>query len=196
MSDEFTASAFIPAMPMAVYLAWLDGVKHAEMTGADAHCEPLMNTPFDAWDGYIHGMNLHLDPGRHIVQSWRTAEFPSDAPDSRVEVSLQPEGNGTRLTLRHTGIPEGQAELYERGWHDHYFRPMQEYFIHAGISGVPLGARVTEVIRKVQSGEAAPSQSHADQSRPSDFADSSPSEHHIDEEIGRASCRERVYGLV
>ena len=165
MSDEFTVSAFIPALPLAVYLAWLDGTKHSEMTGAEAHCEPAPGAAFDAWDGYIRGTNVELEPGRRIVQRWRTAEFPGDAPDSLVEIALAPEGNGTRLTLIHTNIPQGQGHLYQEGWQDHYFRPMQEYFVHAGIGGVPHGARVTEVIRKVQSGEAAPLPSHGDQAQ-------------------------------
>src|SRR5690606_39588696 len=60
--------------------------------------------------------------------------------------------------------------VYALSLHDalpiYYFRPMQEYFIHAGISGVPHGARVTEVIRKVQSGEAAPVAQSADAVEP------------------------------
>jgi uncharacterized protein YndB with AHSA1/START domain len=157
MPDEFTTSAFIPALPMAVYLAWLDGAKHSEMTGADAHVEAAIGGPYDAWDGYIHGTTLALDPGRRIVQRWRTAEFPGDAPDSTIELTLTPEGNGSRLSIKHTGIPEGQGKLYESGWQDHYFRPMQEYFIHAGISGVPLGASVTEILHRVSTGQASPS---------------------------------------
>jgi hypothetical protein len=35
---------------------------------------------------------------------------------------------GTRITFRHTDIPEGQSARYEQGWIDHYFRPMKEYF--------------------------------------------------------------------
>jgi uncharacterized protein YndB with AHSA1/START domain len=157
MPDEFTTSAFIPALPMAVYLAWLDGAKHSEMTGADAHVEAAIGGPYDAWDGYIHGTTLALDPGRRIVQRWRTAEFPGDAPDSTIELTLTPEGNGSRLSIKHTGIPEGQGKLYESGWQDHYFRPMQEYFIHAGISGVPHGASVTEILHRVSTGQASPS---------------------------------------
>jgi uncharacterized protein YndB with AHSA1/START domain len=157
MPDEFTTSAFIPAMPMAVYMAWLDSAKHGEMTGADAHCEAKPGAPYDAWDGYIQGTTVQLEPGRRIVQRWRTAEFPGDAPDSTIELTLAPEGNGTRLKIKHTGIPEGQGKLYESGWQDHYFRPMQEYFIHAGISGVPAGASLTEILHRVSTGQATPS---------------------------------------
>lgn len=136
MSDSFSLSAFIPASPLQVYAAWLDGDQHTEMTGGAAHSEPVVGASFDAWDGYIHGRNLELEPGRRIVQAWRSTEFPDDAPDSRIELLLEPEGEGTRVTLRHSEIPTGQAESYEKGWHEHYFTPMREYFIRRGLTRV------------------------------------------------------------
>ncbi len=149
MSESFTISAFIPATPLQVYAAWLDGDQHTEMTGGESHGEPVVGSAFDAWDGYIHGMNLELEPARRIVQSWRSAEFPDDAPDSRLELLLENEGDGTRVTLRHWDIPPGQAANYEKGWHEHYFTPMREYFIRRGLTRVmsadqaqPAGASV------------------------------------------------------
>lgn len=136
MSETLTISAFIPASPLQVYAAWLDGEQHTEMTGGAAHSEPVVGASFDAWDGYIHGMNLELEPGRRIVQSWRSSQFPDDAPDSRLELLLEPEGEGTRVTLRHWDIPAGQAQDYEQGWHEHYFTPMREYFIRRGLTRV------------------------------------------------------------
>ena len=41
---------------------------------------------------------------------------------------LESRGETTRLTLRHTHIPDGQAQQYEEGWRDYYFQPMLEYF--------------------------------------------------------------------
>lgn len=136
MSETLTISAFLPASPLQVYAAWLDGEQHTEMTGGAAHSEPVVGASFDAWDGYIHGMNLELEPGRRIVQSWRSSQFPDDAPDSKLELLLEPEGEGTRVTLRHWEIPAGQAQDYEQGWHEHYFTPMREYFIRRGLTRV------------------------------------------------------------
>jgi activator of HSP90 ATPase len=45
-----------------------------------------------------------------------------------VEILLERMKDGTRLTLRHSNIPEGQAESYKQGWEDFYFKPMKEYF--------------------------------------------------------------------
>jgi uncharacterized protein YndB with AHSA1/START domain len=42
---------------------------------------------FTAGGVYMQGATLELDPPRKIVQSWRTTEFPEEAPDSRLEVT-------------------------------------------------------------------------------------------------------------
>jgi uncharacterized protein YndB with AHSA1/START domain len=112
-----------------VYTAWLDSEGHAAMTGgasADARAE--IGAPFSSWDGYIRGVTLELEPGRRIVQAWRTTEFPDHAPDSRLEVLLLPEGDGTRVLVRHAALPEDQVESYRSGWSSFYFEPMQKHF--------------------------------------------------------------------
>jgi uncharacterized protein YndB with AHSA1/START domain len=129
MPESFTVSDLIPASPERVYSAWLDGVAHSAMTGGAATCEPRIGGRFTAWDGYIEGTTLEIDPGRkRIVQSWRSADFPDGAGDSRLEVVFEGEGGGTRLTIRHSEIPEGQGSDYEQGWREHYFTPMRKYF--------------------------------------------------------------------
>jgi activator of HSP90 ATPase len=63
-----------------------------------------------------------------MLMTWRTTEFPKGASDSRVEVVLEPSPGGTRITLRHTEIPTGQAENYRQGWAEYYFEQMKAYF--------------------------------------------------------------------
>jgi activator of HSP90 ATPase len=67
-------------------------------------------------------------PFNHIVQSWRTDEFPAGSPDSQVEITIEPTCTGCQLTLVHTGIPDGQAQQYLQGWDEYYFRPLLNYF--------------------------------------------------------------------
>src|SRR5262245_34301638 len=125
--ERFELEARIPAAPGSVYRAWLTGSEHARMTGGPATGEPSVGADHSAWDGYIRGRNLALEPEARIVQSWRTTEFPESAPDSILEVLLSREGGGTRLVLRHSDIPEGQGAQYREGWVEHYFEPMRKY---------------------------------------------------------------------
>jgi len=128
MSEKLELSIILPASPGRIYQAWLDGEEHGAFTGSPAGVEARVGGSFTAWDGYIWGITLEMEPERRIVQSWRTGDFPAEAPDSRLEVLLEAAVGGARLTLVHTNIPDGQAENYRQGWEDYYFEPMRGYF--------------------------------------------------------------------
>jgi activator of HSP90 ATPase len=129
MTFRFTLHATIPASPSDVYDAWLSSRSHRAMTGsAAARISGKLGAKFTVWDGYITGRNLILVPGRRIVQSWRTTKFTKDDPDSQIEVLLRRAPSGTRLTLRHTNVPDGHFHYRDGGWQKSYFKPMRRYF--------------------------------------------------------------------
>jgi len=127
MAIEFVVSALIPASPEEIYQAWLSSEGHTKMTGASASVSAEVGGEFEAWDGYIHGRNLELESDKRIVQAWRTTEFKDDESDSRIEITLEPVGNQTKVTLKHTRLPPHGGQ-YEQGWVESYFEPMKEYF--------------------------------------------------------------------
>ncbi len=118
--------------PQSIYEAWLDSEEHSAFTGATAKVEGRVGGEMTAWDGYISGVILDLEPYGRIEQSWRTTEFPEGSEDSRLEILLDEVEGGTRLTLLHSDIPDGQGEMYAEGWEDYYFRPMRAYFEGSG----------------------------------------------------------------
>jgi len=128
MKTEFTVSTNLPASPEKIFRAWLSSEGHSAMTGSTAKVEPRVGGKFTAWDGYITGKTLELKPYSRIVQAWRTSEFPDQSPDSRLEILLEAVKDGTKLTLIHSNIPDDQADSYEGGWDDNYFKPMKDYF--------------------------------------------------------------------
>ena len=128
MSNGFKLTAEFPVSPDEIYSAWLSSEGHSGLTGSPATVDGKVGGEFTAWDGYIWGTTIELEPAVKIVQAWRTSEFPDEAPDSRLELLLEPAGGGTRLTLIHTEIPEDQVESYKHGWPESYFEPMQQFF--------------------------------------------------------------------
>ncbi len=128
MSLEFPLSDVIPATPQEIYDAWLDSRGHGAMTGSKANISAKAGAAFSAWDGYISGRNIKLEPGRRIVQSWRTTQFAKADADSQIEVLLEPVKGGTKLTLRHSNVPNGHTSYRDGGWQEHYFEPMKKYF--------------------------------------------------------------------
>jgi uncharacterized protein YndB with AHSA1/START domain len=120
----------IPATPARIYKAWLSSKEHAAMTGvANARQSARVGARHMAADDYMWGTNLALVKDRLIVQSWRTVEFPKSALDSRLTITLAPDGKaGTRLTLIHAGLPASQRTMYASGWREYYWTPMKAYF--------------------------------------------------------------------
>lgn len=126
--NEFELSVIFPATAEEIFDGWLSSEGHAAFTGSPAKVEGGSGGKFSAWDGYIWGVTLETERPRRILQAWRTSEFPEESPDSQVEILLKKIKSGTRLTIKHTNIPEGQAEEYKQGWEDFYFKPMKEFF--------------------------------------------------------------------
>jgi uncharacterized protein YndB with AHSA1/START domain len=126
--EALRVSTTIPAAPTTLYLAWLNSEQHSAMTGGTAKIDPQVGGKFTTSDGYVTGKLVILDLGRRIVMSWRTSDFPREAPDSRVEAHFEALGGSTRLTILHTDIPEGQSEKYRASWNEKYFGPMRTFF--------------------------------------------------------------------
>jgi len=128
MKNGFTISAVIPASISDIYSAWLSSEGHEAMTGNPANVDDKVGGKFSAWDGYIFGSTLEFEPDQRIVQTWRTTEFPDNAPDSRLEILFEEAAKGTNVTLIHSNMPADQVDSYRQGWEDFYFKPMKEYF--------------------------------------------------------------------
>jgi len=83
--------------------------------------------PFSAGEGYIAGVNLELEPGKRILQRWRTTDFAEEDADSMLEITFEGAEGGTLMTIRQWDLPEDGMQ-YKQGWVDWYIRPMQTYF--------------------------------------------------------------------
>jgi activator of HSP90 ATPase len=128
MTYQFTLTDVIPASPETIYDAWLDSRGHTAMTGGKAKMSKRVGGKLSAWDGYISGQNIELVPGKRIVQSWRTTKFTKDDADSQITVTLRPVRAGTKITLKHSNVPDGHTSYEKGGWQTHYFEPMKIYF--------------------------------------------------------------------
>jgi len=130
MPDSLKVSAVFPASAKKLYEAWLNSKEHSAFTGAKAVIEPKAGGSFSAWDSYIQGKTLELEPYQRIVQSWRTSEFLEKSKDSKIEITFEEAKDKikTKITIIHTNIPKGQGKVYKQGWFDYYFTPMKEYF--------------------------------------------------------------------
>lgn len=127
METTLTIHVWLPVGPESFYKIWMNSQLHSEFTGSPAVIDDRAGGTFTAWNGYILGKNLALDPGKRILQSWRTTDFPEDAPDSELELQLEAYTGGTVLTLTHRNLPADQVEDYRLGWEEQYLQPLKDY---------------------------------------------------------------------
>lgn len=147
MAENITVSDIIPARAERVFTAWLDPGEHGKMTGSSATDEG--GGRFTAWDGYISGRTVSSVPHSKIVQAWRTTEFAGADPDSVLTVLLEPAKGGTRVTLVHENLPDGQGASYEQGWTEFYFTPMKAYFTSPGEKVREVGEKLGDALEEV-----------------------------------------------
>jgi activator of HSP90 ATPase len=138
MKEKISVSERFPVESEIIYKAWLSSKEHSAFTGGGkAVVSKALNGKFSVWDSYISGKNLILEPYERIVQSWRATDFPEKHPDSNLEIIFKSEKEGTKVTLNHSGIPEGMSKDYKKGWKDFYFEPMKKYFTRSHGKSLP-----------------------------------------------------------
>jgi len=62
------------------------------------------------------------------VKTWRTADFPHEARDSRVAIEFEPARGGTRVRIRQSDAPPDRLGRFERGWKEHYLDRLARHF--------------------------------------------------------------------
>jgi uncharacterized protein YndB with AHSA1/START domain/GNAT superfamily N-acetyltransferase len=115
------------ATPEELFRAFAQPRIHSAFTGAAATGRTRAGARFTAWDGYITGKTLEVEPGRRIVQEWRTTEWPEGAAPSHLELSFFDHPRGVRVALRQTDVPRTQAGAYRSGWNDYYWKPLRAW---------------------------------------------------------------------
>ena len=112
----------IAARPEVVWSFWVDPSRIVRWMGRSATLEPQPGGEFriDYGNGnVVSGRFVELVEPARLVFTWGW-EDPAEAVrpgGSVVEVELTPDGDGTRLRLRHSGLPD-DAEVagHAEGW--------------------------------------------------------------------------------
>jgi uncharacterized protein YndB with AHSA1/START domain len=116
---DFRASITIDATPERIfeYLVTPEG-----MTSWMGQWAELAPTPGGAFSvdiqGYpIRGEYLAVEPHHHVAVSWGMAGSDELPPGySRVDVTLTPIDDGTRVDLVHSGLPDDRLQGHATGW--------------------------------------------------------------------------------
>jgi uncharacterized protein YndB with AHSA1/START domain len=83
----------------------------------------------------VRGTFVELDPPHRVVFTWGWEGNEHVPPGSTtVEVVLEPDGDGTLMSLRQSGLPDGEsAAMHEEGWK--FFSPRLAVVVAGGDAG-------------------------------------------------------------
>jgi uncharacterized protein YndB with AHSA1/START domain len=117
----------VPCVPAVVFPYFTDPEKYRRWKGLEAELDPRPGGIYrvQMLGGVsIEGEYLVVEPPRRLVFSWGwrgdplpvgMAEVPPGS--TKVEVLFEPDGDGTIVRLRHTGLPTEAADRFHRwGW--------------------------------------------------------------------------------
>jgi uncharacterized protein YndB with AHSA1/START domain len=112
----------IDAPPSLVFEFLTDPAKMVRWMGTEAVLEPWPGGRYHVNpSGHepVSGRVLEITPERRLVFSWgfEGGALPGLPPGhSTVEISLEPDGDGTRLRLTHRDLPSNVHAWHGRGW--------------------------------------------------------------------------------
>ncbi|HEX4705024.1 MAG TPA: SRPBCC domain-containing protein [Pseudonocardiaceae bacterium] len=119
--DVLELSVHIKAAPETVFPYFTEATRYAQWMGSAATLEPVPGGIYRvSMSGGVEavGRFLEIDPPHRVVFTWGWTHDMAVAPGStRVVVTLAEEGGGTRVVLRHHGLPDDeQREHHCKGW--------------------------------------------------------------------------------
>ncbi|MDH4143931.1 MAG: SRPBCC domain-containing protein [Acidimicrobiia bacterium] len=113
---------FIAASPSTVWQFWVDPDRMCEWWGTEAELDPrpggIYRVAMSADGPVMSGTYVELQPCERLVFlfGWEDASLAVRPGSTRVEVTMRPERDGTRLQLRHTDLPAASTEAHRDGW--------------------------------------------------------------------------------
>jgi uncharacterized protein YndB with AHSA1/START domain len=147
-SGEIEVSVRVPGKPEEVFPYFTEPEKYTRWKGLEADLDPRPGGIYrvkmlsGVW---VEGEYLEVERPRRLVFSWGWRGEPLPAMDvfadvppgsSTVEVDFIPDGDGTIIRLRHTGLPTAKAGRFHTwGWSA--YLPRLERTIAEGDPGPP-----------------------------------------------------------
>jgi uncharacterized protein YndB with AHSA1/START domain len=122
-APEIVVDVRLAAPPADVFRYFTEPERYVLWQGVSAELDPrpggIFRVQMEA--GVVEGEYLLVEPPHRVRFSWGWRDHPRVPPgSSTVEIVLEADGDGTRLRLRHGGLPDAAArDLHTAGWHKH-----------------------------------------------------------------------------
>lgn len=129
-SKTLRQQATFSCSPLELYEILMNSKKHGEITGGKAKISNKIPGQFEVFDGYVHGYNIELVPGKKIIQAWHFSEdgWPEDH-FSICTFQLNKIKGGTKLIFTQKGIPIHKYTSLQEGWKQYYWESLKRYLL-------------------------------------------------------------------
>jgi uncharacterized protein YndB with AHSA1/START domain len=127
IAEPYRDSIHIEADPDLVFDYFTRPEALVRWMGDRAVVDPKPGGEFTLWfdERCVQGQYVEVDRPRRLVITWGRRGSREMPPfSSTLEVNFTPEGGGTRVSIVHSGLPEGERPRHELGW-QHYLRRLQ-----------------------------------------------------------------------
>lgn len=120
-TDAIERQLHIAASPETVFDFWIDPERLVRWMGRTATVEPrpggLFRLDYNGSD-ITSGAIVEIDRPHRLVLTWgwEAPGDPTPPGTSTVEVTFTPDGDGTLLRLRHSGLDQESHEGHAVGW--------------------------------------------------------------------------------
>jgi activator of HSP90 ATPase len=112
--------------PETLFEMYMDSKKHAASTGAPAKLSRKVGGAWSAAGGAIGGKNLHIIPGRQVVQTWRAGFWRKGELSILIMTFEKARGEGI-VEVVHVGVPQHDQKGVRSGWPKYYWKPWKKY---------------------------------------------------------------------
>jgi uncharacterized protein YndB with AHSA1/START domain len=126
MTPTITQRVKFPTSPETLFEMYMDSKKHSASTGAPAKLSRKVGGAWQAHGGAIGGKNLHIIPGKQIVQAWRAGFWKKDELSVLI-MTFEKAPGGTIVKIVHVGVPEHDQKGVRNGWPKFYWKPWKKY---------------------------------------------------------------------
>jgi activator of HSP90 ATPase len=127
MPKTIQQSVTLPARAAELYRMYLNPKRHAAITGSPVKISAKRGSSFRAFNGALSGKMLFTQPGRMIIQTWRSTGFGRNDLDSTLILTFWPRGKSGRIQLVHVNVADRDARGVTDGWKKYYWKPWRAY---------------------------------------------------------------------
>lgn len=118
-TTDVTHRRLIEAPPPAVWRSMTEATRLPVWRAPvpiELRADTLFEIDFGEDGGLVTGRITDVEPERRLAYTWQIL----DEPESAIDVSFEPAGDGTLVALAHRGLSTAMGIGYATGWHAYF----------------------------------------------------------------------------